>query len=53
MACPGDNAENIPVTKKTEEIKANSNDFTVVEEEGKEMYQCDNCSFKSEKSYEH
>ena len=49
MACPGDNAEDIPATKKTEEIKKNSNDFSVVEEKGKEVYQCDNCNFKSEK----
>ena len=49
MASLGDKAEDIPATKKAEKIKANNNEFTVVEEEGKEKYQCDNCDFKCEK----
>ena len=47
MASPGDKAEDILANKKAEEIKANNNEFTVVEEEGQEIYQCDNCDFKS------
>ena len=46
MASLEDKAENIPANKKAEKIKANNNEFPVVEEEGKEIYQCDNCDFK-------
>ena len=49
MTSLGDKAEEVLATKKAEEIKANNSDFTVVEEEGQERYQCDNCNFKSEK----
>ena len=48
MASLGDKAEDIPATKKAEKIKANNNESTVVEEEGKEQHQCDNCDFKCE-----
>ena len=49
MASLGDKAEDITATQKSEKIKANNNDFTVVEEEGQERYQCDNCDFKVKK----
>ena len=48
MPSHGDKAEEILKTKKAEKIKANKNEFTSVEEEGKEKYQCDNCRFKCE-----
>ena len=48
MASLGDKAEDIPATKKAEKIKANNNESSVVEEEGKEQHQCDNCDVKCE-----
>ena len=34
---------------KAEEIKIDNNDFAVIEEEGQEKFQCDNCDFKTDK----
>ena len=49
LASPWDKAEDIPATKRAEQIKANNNDFTVIEEEGQERYQCDSAISKVKK----